>query len=259
MALDQIRVELLSYWGGDRECANAAWASTRDQDSLATRSDDDVRRLAVQLVGLGHTTPLERTWLEFYVTCPIFVERQMDKYRQTVQFQDFQVEFLGASFGRYGITQNELSGRYRTIPNRPYVAPDELAGICDRAADFGPRGKSLLAHAPDELTVTLANQYRLYGHWLSELKAAEIAGRITNAEYRRARELFRGVLGTAYMTDMRLVMNLNAFEHVLAQRLADDAQVECRAVAQGMLDAVVSAGVAPVVVGEMITKHGWVI
>lgn len=247
MGLNQIKVELIDWWGDDRAAANAAWASSTDAAKLADRSDDDVRRVVTNLVKLGHDTPKERVWMEFFMTMPIFCERQFDKYRMTVQYQDMRVEFLEAPFGRMGITQNELSGRYRTIPDRPYKLPSDVRSVLDKAA----------SSAQLFWDGILQEQHEQYENALKGLKESEAAGKITNAEYKRAREVLRGILGTSYLTDMRIVCNMNAFEWIVNQRLAPDAQLESRAVAYHMVKALENHAVAQGMVTNMKLKHGW--
>jgi thymidylate synthase ThyX len=199
--------------------------------------------------------------MEFFMTMPIFCERQFDKYRMTVQYQDMRVEFLEAPFGRMGITQNELSGRYRTIPDRPYLLPWDVRGILGKLGPAQIRAKYTQVSGPEESEAfwnrVLEEQHERYQHELRILKDAEVNGEITNAEYKRAREVLRGVLGTSYLTDMRIVCNLNAFEWIVNQRLAPDTQLESRAVAYHMVKAVEQAGVAQVLVSGMKAKHGW--
>jgi thymidylate synthase ThyX len=262
MSLSQIKVTLERHWGSDRNAAEAAWASTGKAEG---RSDEDVRRVVGQLVALSHDTPKESVWLDFAITCPIFVERQIDKYRMSVQHQDFRLEYLEAPFGRWGMTQNELSGRYRTLPDRPYEMPKDVAEISAKATKHrvvssGLVDGDVVVFAEGEQTAfsnTLKALYETYQFKLTTLKEAELAGKITNAQYKRAREVWRGILGTAFLTDMRLVLNLNAFEHLINQRLAADAQMESRVVAVGMLQAVEKDGVATGMVFEMAKKNGW--
>lgn len=246
---DQIKVELCSVWGGDRDAALGAWASTYDKTKAEGKTDDDVRRLVTDLVHLHHDTPKERVWLDFFITCPIFVERQFDKYRMTLQYQDFVVEYLEAPMGRDHITQNELSGRYRTIPDRPYSLPADVDTILRRADR-----DCLLSFEYGQL---LEKQHRWYQEALRTLRQAEIEKKITNTEYKRSREVLRGVLGTSFLTDMRVVMNMNAFEHIINQRLARAAQMESRVVACRMIKTLESGNAIPVMLDEMVKANGW--
>ena len=261
MGLHQIKAELCSAWGADRDVANQAWASTYDQERLASKPDDEVRRIAANVVTHAHDTPKERIWMDWYVTCPIFVERQFDKYRMSVQYQDIQVEYLTAPFGREGITQNELSGRYRTIPERPYTLPPDVLEIMVKADNSRTdRLDSTPANQGDMQEVwrdLLEIQHKAYKSALSGLREAEKSGSITNAEYKRAREVLRGVLGTAYLTDMRLVFNGNAFEWIVQQRITEHAQLESRVLAYRLLTGALQNQVASTMVKTMIEHHGW--
>lgn len=251
MGLQQIKAEVTSSWGTDRDAANAAWASSTDVEKLATRSDEDVRRVASNLVTLGHDTPKERIWAEFFVTCPIFVERQFDKYRMTTQIQDIVIEGNFAEFGRHGITQNELSGRYRTIPERPYEMPKDVISLVNKNPLWsGSLWTNVYSQSQDGAS-------RLYKDLLNGMKQSLDRGIITNDEYKRARDVLRGLLPVATLTDMRIVMNMNAFEWMGCQRLPDNAQLEARVLFYQMLKAVREANIAPVLIDKMVEVNGW--
>lgn len=247
MGFEQIEAKLVSHWGGDRNAAESAWASSVDLEKLSQRSDQDVMRVVTNLVHLHHDTPKERLWLEFFITCPIYLERQFDKTRMSIQYQQFELTYMEAPMGRNNITQNELSGRYRTIPDRPYLVPNDVGDILNKARGF-------TANNIDDM---LKQQHAKYNVILGDLKIAQKAGDITNQEYKRAREVIRGVLGTSYLTDMRIIMNMNAFEHIMNQRLALDAQMESRVLASKMLLEVRRANVVPTMLEEMIKANGW--
>lgn len=264
---DQIKAEVCSSWGGDRDAANAAWASSMDPVKLAEKTPADVMRVVTGVVHNHHDTPKERLWVEFFITCPIFVERQFDKYRMTVQYQGFTIEWLEAPFGRDGITQNELSGRYRTIPDRPFTLPADVARIGAKVvvgmhdpSDYklSKTEKEYAQSIAEAYNEMLEEQHKLYQQALDQLKDAQKAGVITNAEYKRAREVYRGFLGTAYLTDMRMIMNMNAFEHIINQRLAKDTQMESRVTAYHMVKSAQAAKVGgETLIAEMIKANGW--
>jgi thymidylate synthase ThyX len=193
--------------------------------------------------------------MEFFITCPINIERMYDKYRMTIQHQDFQVEFFERPMGGDNITQNELSGRYRTIPDRSYQMPNDVDSICEAAVN-NPKYGEWFTWQEDWASI-MKEQYGEYQSRLNVLKEAEKAGRITNAQYKRAREVWRGILGTAFLTDMRITMNLHAFEHIINQRLAPESQLEARVVAYHMLKSTLDAGVATVAASKMFEHNGW--
>lgn len=258
MSVDQIKVELCSWWGRDESVAHQAWASSFSKEIAEAKSFDDVRRIVSGVVTNHHDTPKERLFLEYYASVPIFVERQADKYRVSLQFQDIQIEAQAGAFGRLGITQNELSGRYRTIPERAYGLPNDVAYILEKC---NPNFK--LDHYPEAERIQeaydarLREQHESYQAALQYLRVAEKEGRVTNAEYKRAREVLRGELGTAYITDMRWILNGNAFEHVMNQRLDPHAQEETRYMALLMLREAMEKGVAPVLFDTMVVANKW--
>lgn len=261
MAFEQIKAELCDWWGKDFNIAHQAWASTYDLEKLAQKSDDDVRRVVSDVVTLHHGTPKERLWMDFFITCPIFVERQFDKYRMTIQYQGIDVEFLFADMGRENLTQNELSGRYRTIPDRPLVLPDDVAVIVAKAVatKYSVNNDAYLpSDAIGDFRDQLEAQHVWYQKQLDLLKyARDVAKTISGAEFKRAREVLRGVLGTAFLTDMRVLCNFHSFEHIVNQRLAPEAQLESRVVAGRMVLSVEKAGVASTALAVARVQNGW--
>lgn len=308
--MSQIKAKLISHWGpGDQRVAEAAWASTYDQDKWENRTEEQRDKVLDIVIGHGHGTPLESVWLEFYIECPIFVERQLDKYRMTQQYQDINdkeytdieanvtqmlklaaqvarssdattreiakefinvadnfrdtqkriIEYHFGPMGRDNITQNELSGRYRTIPNRFLEMPDDVADITSRGRFFHDgEGNNLGAKgAKDWYHQVVNSQYCLYKSTLTHLKEAVTDGRLDQSEYKRAREFLRGMLGTAFITHMKLVLNLRAFENILRERLASDAQPEIQQVAKLMLKEVIDNKVAPKAIQKMIETNRW--
>lgn len=261
MSLHQIKAKLCSAWGSDKAAAHSAWASTYDFEKLEEKTEEDIRRIASNIVTLVHDTPKERVWMEFFITCPIFVERQLDKYRMTQQYQDIRVEYNFAKMGRDHITQNELSGRYKTIPDRFYGLPDDVLEILQKTAVVVAKEEGATPSTVEDV-VALWNeaheaQRALYEDALKGMRKAESAGAISNAEYKRAREVVRGVLGTSYLTDMRYVMNANAFEHVVNQRIDAHAQLESQVTAYRMLVEARDNLVAKTVIETMIEHNKW--
>jgi thymidylate synthase ThyX len=258
--MSKIKVELLDWWGDDRTIAESAWASSHNQEVIKNKTEEQVDKVIDILVIGGHDTPKESVWLKFYLELPIFCERQIDKYRCTQQYQDIQIEYQFGKMGRDSITQNELSGRYRTLNPSFIGMPNDVVDIICQA-NYGEYGEG---YDGDDALATkavwkqqLEKQYEQYQTYLDKLKNGLEENKITQEEYKRAREFLRGMLGTGYITNMQLVMNLNAFEHILNQRLSSDAQPETRQVAQMMLQEVIDKGVAPKTIQKMIEENKW--
>ncbi len=256
--MSEIKVKLLSHWGpGDQRTCESAWTSTYDRDKFETKTEEQIDKVIDIVVGHGHGTPLESTWMEFYLEIPIYIERQIDKYRTTQQYQDIQIEYQFAPMNRDGITQNELSARYRTLPNRFIEMPDDVEEILETKKE--PRLNNSIDRVEPAVWYhnLMESQYNTYINKINELKDWVKEGSITQADYKRAREFLRGILGTAFITHMKLVLNLRAFENILRERLAPDAQPEIQQVAKLMLLEVIKNRVAPKVIDKMCHTNSW--
>lgn len=84
-------VELLSHFGNDEMVVNAARVSYNKDASNYT--DEKNERLIRFLVEHKHTAPFRHPQLQFRITCPIYVERQLFKHQ-------------------IGMSANSISGRY---------------------------------------------------------------------------------------------------------------------------------------------------
>lgn len=242
-------VKLLDFWNSDREIAESAWASTQKKE----RTEGDVYRVITQsIVPLQHDTPKEAVWFRFWIRCPIYVERQLDKYRMSIQKQDFRIEYEQGGFGRLGITQNELSLRYRTMPNDYIERPEDIENILKRIDDTRAEEISLADAFYNRVMNFALTSYQMM---VEVLRISIETEQINYQELKRVREFFRGVLGTGFFTDMQIICNLNALEHILNQRLAPEAQPEAREVARLMLDEV--EAVCPIAITEMIKINNW--
>lgn len=245
---EKTEVILLDWWNSDRDIAETAWVSTKSGQG---RPDADVKRVIENsIVPLHHQTPLECVWMKFHIRCPIFVERQFDKYRMTIQDQDCQIEYNHGEFGRWSITQNELSLRYRTMPNGYLDVPDDIKTILDKT-EMGTESQI------NFYRTLLDEETRFYDQFVASLKKEVDEGHISHSELKRVREVYRGVLGTSFFTDMKLICNLNSFEHIINQRYSEHAQPEAAEVAKQMLLQVIENEVAPITINKMIEKNGW--
>lgn len=233
MGLSQVKVELQQYMGTDRTIAESAWTSTIDQVVMEERSDEAVERVVRFLVQHGHTSPLEAVVFRFHFHVPIFIGRQIMRYR-----------FM---------SPNEMSGRYRTMPDEWYCFPEDASGIVEKALG----GACEIEYLRDYRKVN-EEARAFYNYWLGAMRAVWKRQRtITNAEYKRFREVHRGVLGTNQFTDIVATMNLHCFAHILNQRLSEDAQKEIQEVARQMKAEVEKANNVPVALSALEEKYGW--
>lgn len=228
-----IQVELQETMGSDASIANAAWTSTYDKTRREGKYDDPdkVAEIVRRCVREGHSVPLESVVFRFWCRWPVFVDRQHMTHRMA--------------------SHNGLSGRYRTLPNDFYGVPLDVAEIVE-AAGLNP------LRVAGDFQDLCANAFSWYESKLYVLRRAEQAGQITNAQYKRAREMLRAVLPTAFMVERTTVINLVSFANYQRLRNSNHAQPETREGAIKMLHCVTEARVCPIALEELALK-GWAI
>lgn len=226
----QILVELQEFMGSDESIANAAWTSTYDKSKREDKYDDleKVANIVKRLILDGHGTPVESVVLRFWIRMPIFTDRQHMTHRVA--------------------SHNGLSGRYRTMPLDWFSVPKDVQEIVEKAGV----GRDLAAIY--EASCKLATEN--YSVSIDRLRESEKLGWITNAEFKRAREVLRGQLPTAGMVERTTIMNLRSFANYQRQRNSPHAQPEIRTVAQLMLAEVKRVGVAPTAI-QTLESIGW--
>lgn len=229
----KIIVELQESMGSDASIANAAWSSTYDKVIRDIKYDDreKVEDLVPKLIRSNHGTPIESVIFRFWIRMPLYTDRQHMTHRIA--------------------SHNGLSGRYRTVPDDWYSVPRDVVGIMDKA--LGNGGGEAFKKEYDDMCDASNDLYR---NQISELKAAEKSEFITNAEYKRAREVLRGQLPQANMLERTTIMNLRSFANYMRQRLDAHAQPEIREVAEQMLAQVEAAGTCPVAIATL-KEIGW--
>lgn len=234
--MKQIEVELQAVMGNDEAIANAAWTSTYDADRREEKCDDKekVAKLVERLANDKHGTPFESVVFRFWIRMPIFTDRQHMTHRMA--------------------SHNGLSGRYRTMPNEFFELPEDVEVILKKVKydneDLHP------LHLEDSYSDICRRAFDNYNMQIEHLKEAEKEGRISNAEYKRTREILRGMLPQSGMTERTTMMNLRSFCNYQKQRNSDHAQPEIRRVAELMLEAVERANVCPVAI-KALKANGW--
>jgi len=86
-----MKVELLEIFGNDEMVVNAARVSY-GKDAINYTSGDN-KSLINYLASHGHTSPFRHPQIQYRITCPIYIERQLFKHQ-------------------VGLTANSISGRY---------------------------------------------------------------------------------------------------------------------------------------------------
>lgn len=228
----KIIVELQDTFGNDRSVAEAAWTSSTTRGGKELKTDEQVADLVRRLARDGHSVPFESIVLRFWMRIPIFVDRQIMTHRLA--------------------SHNGMSGRYRTMPDDYYTLPDDVIEICERVGSYWP-----LDSIEINYRALLEKQADLYRDCLDNLKKLRDVDQIvTPNEYKRVREVLRGVLGTAFMTERVSQFNLRAWANFVRLRNSEHAQPEIRQVAEQMLTLVKEANVCPVAI-EALEANDW--
>jgi thymidylate synthase (FAD) len=99
----KMKVELLEIFGNDDMVANAARVSFGKEAS--NYSVEQNEKLIKYLAEHNHTSPFRHPQIQYRITCPIFVERQLFKHQ-------------------VGLTANSISGRYVDFQDNYYKIED---------------------------------------------------------------------------------------------------------------------------------------
>jgi thymidylate synthase (FAD) len=98
-----MKIELLEIFGNDDMVVNAARVSYGKQATNYTSGEN--KSLINYLASHGHTSPFRHPQLQYRITCPIYVERQLFKHQ-------------------VGLTANSISGRYVDFEDNYYRIED---------------------------------------------------------------------------------------------------------------------------------------
>lgn len=217
--LDHGFVRLVDSMGSDLSVAraarvsyDAAWRAGEDQGSDA--------RLINYLWRNAHTTPFEAVTFTFEAKAPIFVFRQWHRHR-TWSF-------------------NELSARYRELPEEFYVPRPEHIGVQSKD---NKQGRDLSETNRDMLVPSMIDH---------SCRAAFEAYRALLAQG-VPREIARSVLPVATYSHMFATVDLLNLLRFLTLRCDAHAQHEIRVYADAMRE--LARGIVPVCIGAWEANH----
>jgi thymidylate synthase (FAD) len=193
-------VELMSHFGDDLMIVNVARVSYGKQ--VSSFDEKDIKLLNY-LVNHKHTSPFRHPQLQFRITCPIYVERQLFKHQ-------------------VGLSVNSISGRYV-----------DFSDTYSRIDEWRKQSKSSKQGSDGAIEEQLA---------ASEIEAG-IIGYCKTAyqkliELGVSKEQARTILPLNLNTSFIWTGSLLAFIHLFDLRIKPDAQQETREIAQKMLDAI---------------------
>jgi thymidylate synthase (FAD) len=231
--MNQIKVELQEVMGDDKAIALSAWTSSFDYQKKQNRIDEDIIRVVNMLADMKHSVPFESVVFRFWIKLPISADRQHMTHR------------LASHSG--------MSGRYRTMLNEWQVPPDDIVDILSKIDDIENGFKKDTISSYKNLCSETNDWYQTS---VSDFKGFQNDEVITNAEFKRLREFFRGVLPQNNMTERVTVINLRSFSNYIKLRASKYAQPEIRRIAELMLAEVKKSGKCPVAL-EALERNGW--
>ncbi len=215
--LDHGFVRLVDHMGSDLSIARAARVSYE----AAWRAGEDTgsdARLIRYLWKNQHSTPFESVTFTFEVKAPIFVFRQWQRHRTW--------------------SYNELSARYKELPEEAYVPDPALIG---RQSASSKQARELVELSEEGLAERSAQVARLRDFHAEAFKTYR-----SLLESGWPREVARSVLPVATYSHMFATVDLLNLLRFLTLRSDPHAQYEIRVYADAMLGLI--RGVVPVAV-----------
>ena len=204
-----MRAELIGHFGDDLMVVNAARVSYgKERDSFGAGD----AKLIKYLVDHGHTSPFRHPQLQFRISCPIFVERQLFKHQ-------------------VGLTANSISGRYVDFSDE-YWLPSVLR---KQSKDSKQGSEGVLdCETNARLLGKISDLVRSCRDLYDELESSGVA-----------KEQCRVILPLCLETQFILTGSLAAFLHLWKLRLKQDTQEETRFLATIMLEEVKNLSGSP--------------
>jgi thymidylate synthase (FAD) len=193
-------VELLSYFGNDLMVVNAARVSYGKSKNVF---DDKDKKLLEYLVNHKHFSVFRHPQLQFRITCPIYVERQLFKHQ-------------------VGMSANSISGRYVDFSDS-YTTIEEWRKQ-SKSSKQGSEG----------LIENQLEAKRIEHHIIEHCKLAY--GNLLNLGV--SKEQARTILPLNLNTTFVWTGSLLSFLHLWNLRLKGDTQKETRIIAQQMIEQV---------------------
>lgn len=222
--LDHGLIRLVSYmqptpenqtddWSGDLEITRNARVSY-DASAKAGEDKGSDHNLINFLYKNGHNTPFEAMSFTFEIRAPIFVFRQWHRHRTQ--------------------SYNELSARYRPLPEEFYVPEPHVIGKqnADNKQMRDNLTKEEYAALPFEEQAKIEQMITA----IVETNKASFATYRKLIEGNMPRELARSVLPVGTYSHMFATVNLNNLFKFITERIHSHAQYEIRVYAEALLE-----------------------
>jgi len=195
-----MKIELLEIFGNDEMVVNAARVSFGKEAS--NYSEDQNAKLIKYLASHGHTSPFRHPQIQYRITCPIYVERQLFKHQ-------------------VGLSANSISGRYVDFIDNYYRIEDFR--LQSKSSKQGSGGDLEMYDNDAALIIqdAVINYCATAYHELLQLGVAK----------EQARTILPLNLNTTFIWTGSLYAYINMFK----QRIDIHAQAETRFIAMEML------------------------
>lgn len=190
-----MKVELISHWGNDWTICDAARVSFNKSSNNYTEEQN--MKLINYLVEHKHTSVFRHPQLQFRITCPIYVERQLFKHQ-------------------VGMSANSISGRYVDFSDS-YTLIKEWRKQ-SKSSKQGSDGMVENQNRCNEIQDTIIETCKKYYEELIELGVSK--------------EQARSILPLNLNTTFIWTGSLLSFLHLLNLRTKEDTQAETREVAK---------------------------
>ena len=191
-----MKVELVDKMGSDLTVVNAARVSFSKHKDTWNDSDE---RLIKYLAEHGHWTPFGHPQMQFRISAPIFVARQLVKHQ-------------------VGLVWNEVSRRYVDGEPKFFMpGPKGWRGKPENKKQGSSGNIQILLELEKDIAMTTVHCKHLYGELLEQGVAPEQA---------------RMILPLSMYTEWYWTGSLSAFARVCNLRLEPDSQEETREIAR---------------------------
>jgi thymidylate synthase (FAD) len=192
-------VELLSHFGDDLMVVNAARVSFGKSKEILDKKDEN---LINYLVEHNHNAPFRHPQLQFRITCPIYVERQLFKHQ-------------------VGLSANSISGRYV-----------DFSDSYTKIKEWRKQSKSSKQGSEGFLdTFSQEVAYEIENEVIEKCKSAYRALLDLGVSKEQARTILPLNLNTSFIWTGSFL----AFIHLWRLRTKSDTQHETRDIAEDML------------------------
>ena len=206
--MNQNKVELIDYYGGDKAIARAAWTST--QIDVEAKSPEQIEDLIANKLwnngsGKPHKTPFERGIVEFNITCEQASHIHLLKHRLA--------------------NINGESARYKELREDKFYLPEDWKDIIPSIKQdvAGDDWYQIL-----DIYTQIGND--LYHNALKDLTS--VLGR------KRAKESARYFKTMNSQLTLSVMMNMSCFHNFYTLRHDDAAQKEIQWIAEDMLSCI---------------------